>query len=174
MTKLPLIIPEPPRPEIILPTITATLFWAVAALVRRSLDVIVQLSVLREAAGFSKLFFGGHYLQKYAGCYGCGLPQQLCNSWVSNGQGGFRRVKVESGWRCEKKDFLSRVWICFSILDGFSEANEIVRGLGLVITDRNQVLVWLGQKYRVGELEGNNLCRAVLELWKGWKLRRVG
>lgn len=41
--------------------------------------------------------------EAYSGCFWCGVPQEICNRWESNGQGRYQRVKGES---CQYKGVL--------------------------------------------------------------------
>jgi hypothetical protein len=136
-------------------------------------------TVLREARSLRDQLWGQRRLQSYSGCFGCGLPQRLCDSWVENEGGGFGRAGRTVGWQCRSKGFLESVLISF--LTYFKElAFDIVQGLRSKNKASNtfsldeELVIWLGRKVRLHGLESNNLCRAVFDCWKSWTMLEDG
>jgi hypothetical protein len=104
-------------------------------------------------------------IRRFAGCYTCGWPQQMCQSWEADRSDGGRLIR-RRGIECGEKDMLieqvATFWtICEMRDEDFSAfLQRSVGGLG----EEEDIWEWMGRRCMIGELEGNHLCKA----WFVW------
>ena len=95
--------------------------------------------------------------EAYSGCFWCGVPQEICNGWESNGQGRCRRVQ---GVDCQYKGVLVGGLVGLVAGDeGILERWRVrLAGLGILGTDKG-LIGYLGFKQRLEVVESNCLVK---------------
>lgn len=135
---------------------------------------------LRNAELLRDQLWGERRIAAYSGCFGCGLPQRICDSWVENDHGGFRRAGGTAKWQCQSRGFLETMYasffdcykdLCIEVMQELAakDGKSNLPAFGSSITV--DVVIWLGRKVRMYGLETNNLCRVVFDCWKSWARR---
>jgi superfamily II DNA helicase RecQ len=105
--------------------------------------------------------------EKNSGCFGCGLPARMCDSWVEIGQTG---LYGQGRGGC-RKGFVIGVMVALYGAWG-SEASAIfgqgMKRYGMQFDEtkrpNTEWMEWLGKKIRWGGLESNEACRAMVQL----------
>ena len=80
----------------------------------------------REVEVMEKELFRRRRLERFLGCFRCGLPQGLCNRWVAEDEDG-GRFKMVQGGRCQHGGVLVRMLVGLTRRHGGA-------GLGMVAT----------------------------------------
>ncbi|KAG4271203.1 hypothetical protein FPRO04_14699, partial [Fusarium proliferatum] len=104
-------------------------------------------------------------VEKFGGCYGCFLPQELCNRWEENAaEGGWREIdNIECRYRGVMVSTISYVYTLSP-----DEASELFFKLGFkggVATSAGRgfkeqdVWKWMGRRIDWGGLQAFNMCR---------------
>lgn len=110
----------------------------------------------------------------YSGCWGCGLPQGICETWQRDETNGrFKWSKGKGLWECQYRksgliEAIVMVWYM-----GSSEIEEYLKkrfqeqGLRFREGDLEEFTVafiqWIGLKQRIGRYESNNACRILVD-----------
>jgi superfamily II DNA helicase RecQ len=111
--------------------------------------------------------FGKRRLERFSGCFGCGLPQGICRGWRAARSDG--QEFVRSGSECQNGEMVVRVvvgvWLArmeevTRVIFGMMEDSGVQVGSGL----EEEGYRWFGQRVVVGELETNQLCRVFVRL----------
>lgn len=110
----------------------------------------------------------------FSGCWGCAMPQGICETWQRDETNGrFKWSEGRNVWRCQYRkgalmEAVAMVWMMAGDeMEGFLKARFDERRWGFIDGDLDgflQVFVrWMGLKQVIGEYESNNACRALVE-----------
>ena len=110
----------------------------------------------------------------FAGCWGCAMPQGICETWQRDeANGRFRWRDGKNRWRCQYKkgalmEAVAMVWMVAG-----AEMEEFLKGQFEErrwsfkeddLEDFMRVFVrWMGLKQVIGGYESNNACRVLVE-----------
>jgi RecQ family ATP-dependent DNA helicase len=90
--------------------------------------------------------------EQYAACYGCGVPQAVCNTWEDNEKGGYRKVQ---GRACQYRGVLTGS--IYGISMGYPEIGvRWAERLHALVVD-GQAGVYLGRMRRAETIQASNL-----------------
>ena len=122
--------------------------------------------VRRKAEQFKKELFGARRLERFSGCFHCGIPQEWCDSWEAEGNDGGRYKRV-GNW-CQYKGLLETVimGILVAGCKGKALVKETMKKDGVDLNGDEKMYRWFGRKIRWGGLETNNMCRVFYMLNK--------
>ena len=111
------------------------------------------------AEGFREGLFGARRLERYSGCFHCGVPQEWCESWEAEAEDGGRYRRT--GGRCQYKGMLETVVSGFWLAGqkGRVLVGEAMKRDGVDRQSREEGYKWFGRKIRWGGLETNNMWR---------------
>ena len=111
---------------------------------------------------------GGISFQAYAGCFKCGVPQDICESFEDNGRGGYRK---KQGVPCQ---FYGVVFgILYGVKYGYSAIWDSwrwrMREQGVDIDDNGRLLTYLGRRKEQWGYQSSAL------IWEfKWVVERLG
>jgi RecQ family ATP-dependent DNA helicase len=105
-------------------------------------------------------------LERFSGCFQCGLPQAICERWVVADEDGGRFTQVRGG-RCQYQGLIAKLYA--GVYAYFTEeAEEVMREMmGRDESDGElgvEWYTWLGGRIQWGGLETNRLCRGFYRL----------
>lgn len=109
--------------------------------------------------------------QRFAACWDCGLPQEICESWVRGPNGRFRK---ERGTPCQyggsiifdvftavllgAEDKCRRIWI--EMIQAWIREDEGEAAMQEIFQDEDREWQWYGQKIIWGGMETSQFVRA--------------
>jgi hypothetical protein len=106
-----------------------------------------------QAKEMVKMVEGEIRFEAFGGCFGCGIPQEICNRWEENGQGRYQKAQAGS---CQYKGVM--VAGLFGIIVGYKVWGDWEQRLREIGVDLDSGFVkYLGQKQRLEVVESNNL-----------------
>ena len=114
--------------------------------------------------------FGKRRLERFSGCFQCGLPQVVCHSWRGREEDGGRFES--SGRECGRDMILARLWASMWLRDEERckrwMRREGFRGIGEDEGEEGeeQSWVWMGERVKWGDVETNNMCKVVFQVWR--------
>jgi hypothetical protein len=148
------------------------------------MDDVEVLEGAKKYKAILQRLWGERMLARFSGCFGCGLPQNICDGWVEveagegeDGEDGRRRFQ-RTGLACQYGGVLVRAMAEWHVVN---ERLDISRprlgdmveemmgegGLAFDGIEEDGWLKWLGNKVRMAELETNNLCRVFVRFMYG-------
>jgi superfamily II DNA helicase RecQ len=105
-------------------------------------------------------------LERFSGCFQCGLPQAICERWVAADEDGGMFTQLGGG-NCQYQGLIAKVYAGVYTYCT-EEAEEVMRAMmGRDELDGKLGLewyTWLGGRIRWGGLETNRLCRGLYQL----------
>ena len=110
--------------------------------------------------------FGKRKMEKYSGCFYCGIPQSLCGRWRAKDEDGGRFRQV-SGNGCQYGDAIIRM---AGGLMG-RDVDKARRVLGWMMQEAgygegSEPADWVGRLVRWGGMQASQLCRLCVYLEK--------
>ncbi|KAK3896428.1 hypothetical protein C8A05DRAFT_20594, partial [Staphylotrichum tortipilum] len=111
----------------------------------------------------------------YSCCFDCGLPQEICSRYEPRGPaGGFQRI---AGRRCQYMGLLMAMVVSLwgaGEYEGSQQWYTYLREQGAAIEaqDTDGWFRWLGRKVQWGGIESNEMCRAVVWLYRQGRNRK--
>jgi superfamily II DNA helicase RecQ len=103
-----------------------------------------------------KEMFDHQGFARFSACFGCGLPQAICDQWETvKGEG--MKFQKRQGQKCQYEGLLTKVWAAGL---GFyaDEVEEVMRKMGWEATEGEDKYTWMGKKVRWSGHETNNMC----------------
>jgi superfamily II DNA helicase RecQ len=102
--------------------------------------------------------------QKYAACWDCGMPQEICQRWIRRHDGGWRRREGEG--LCQFRSHF-HIEVVVAIAEyGRAEWGEMLtrwiredEGTRLEEMEEDEQIQWWGQRIKWGEMETSQLIR---------------
>jgi hypothetical protein len=92
--------------------------------------------------------------EDWSGCFWCGVPQEICHRWESNGSGRYQRSKDSD---CQYKGVLMGGLI--GIASGYNEIGlQWYRRLEAMGVNNAGLVKYLGKKCRLETVESNQLA----------------
>ncbi|KAK4221164.1 P-loop containing nucleoside triphosphate hydrolase protein [Podospora fimiseda] len=106
--------------------------------------------------------------EKYSGCFDCGIPQGICKRYRAKVDGGYERVQ---GGSCQFLGVLIESVVSMwgansSEAEVFFQERMRQRGVEWDGLDEGELVKWMGRKVRWGGFESNEMCRAMVGLYK--------
>lgn len=108
--------------------------------------------------------FGRRRLERYSGCFFCGLRQELCNTWTGKDDDGGQFEKAQGGG-CQDKGVLVGMYVGMMVAHGeagFAMAKGLAERDGVDRDDVEGWYKWLGRRVGWGGLEAKEVCRVCL------------
>ena len=105
----------------------------------------------------------GLRFEKFSGCFHCGLPQAICNSWIEDTANALGRFKKQRGGTCQypgilKTSVLAMIWLGDEALIKWGSRECELRGISF--DDRAAGLQkWLGARAKIGMVETNEMVK---------------
>jgi superfamily II DNA helicase RecQ len=129
---------------------------------RQDADIWAQVQYVRDQV--KKEVFGKRRLEKYSGCFYCGVPQLLCGRWAANGGEGGRFILVRGGV-CQYGEAI--LWMFSGLtVQGGEKTTRVIEGMMAEVGDSGdkEWYVWLGRLVRWGGLQASQICRVCVHL----------
>jgi superfamily II DNA helicase RecQ len=108
-------------------------------------------------------------LEKYSGCWWCGVPQAMCEKWEQREVGFWReRREVECQW----KGIMMKTLVGFWNLWGVEMEEGLMRRLREDKVEMGEVKLiqrWLGGRVIWGGMESNRMAREFYYVMRWWK-----
>lgn len=105
--------------------------------------------------------FGKRRMEKFSGCFHCGLPQALCERWEEAEDGG--RFRLARGRGCQYEGVLVKMYVGLRARYE-DEATQVVEEMKT--RDGNDeagsVYTWLGGLIKWGEVQASRICRVCI------------
>jgi superfamily II DNA helicase RecQ len=111
----------------------------------------------REAKEMVKIVEGQIEFEEFSGCFWCGIPQEICSQWESNGRGRFQRVR---GADCQYKGvaMAGLVGLVFGYKEHIWDRWERrLREAGVRVDSDEDFIGYLGAKRQMEGFESSNL-----------------
>lgn len=125
-----------------------------------------QGASLREwIRSVKKEYFQGKKMERFSGCFRCGLPQEICGRWRFIGGEGeqFQEVKAQD---CLCPELVAEAYAAgLQFIPGQATAimGELLEADGqeIDLDDDEAVWQWLGSRTKWGGIETSNMCRYI-------------
>jgi hypothetical protein len=115
-----------------------------------------------------KEVWGKRRLERFSGCFNCGVPQELCDRWISNADDGGRFAQA-AGRRCQYGGVIVRVMVGIWTRhreEASRVMGEMMERDGVDKGDMEARYKWFGRRIKWGGMEANKLCYVFHRLCK--------
>jgi superfamily II DNA helicase RecQ len=114
----------------------------------------VEWKVAKETAEMiMRELFRKRKFKGFTGCFECGWPQAVCPAWEADKTDGGRFQRASQSPCIDPRELVE------SMSTARVMYREVANGWIEEHMEGDDMFRWFGQKWRIGEMESNNLCR---------------